>query len=353
MLDTSTPMEPANPEASPSIADSLAAALESAMAQGEPPQNDPASDFVDTGTPDTEDVGAPTDEDIGGETDLPPEGESDESGTEAGAEAPLHWPPDLREEYNSWPVDVRERYMERHRAMEGRMTQATQEAAQYRKAYEPIEEMFAPYKQRMQVNGVTVPDVVGRYIAVERWLNESPQDALQHLAQQYGVDLSAGSDGLDDFAGDNNQIAALKQTVARLESQLQQYTSSSQRNDVMQVDHQINAFKDARADDGTAKYPYFDEVRSEMAKAVGMGYAATLEEAYTLAVKNNPEISGRIQKAEALRAQRVETEAKRKKAAEARRAGMRVSGSGGSAILSQPKTIGEELRAQMKRAGAG
>ncbi len=285
MVDESTPehQEPAGN----SLRDDLAAALEAS-------EKKMASESEESALPPESEA-----EPIQGE-DQPTEENTAPPVDEDGIRAPQHWDADTRDEFERWPVEVRKTYLARHKAMEGKMTQATQEAAELRREYTPIKEIFAPFKTKLAASGKTEADIVREYVAIDQWLGQKPAEALKWLADRNGVDISqltgAGhpdEDYLDPALA--NELKGLRQTVQSLAAQQQ---TSAQRQFVAQVE----SFAAEANSDGTPKRPYFQNVYDDMTALAQLknakGESWNLESLYQDAVRLNPAISAKTQEAE-------------------------------------------------------
>lgn len=228
-------------------------------------------------------------------------------------EAPATWPAEKRELFAKLEPEMQAFVLTRESEREADYTRKTQELADQRKAAEEITSVLEPYKQSLELAGVSPGQAIQRLFAAQRLLETRPLDGLKWLAQQYQVDLS-GLSSKEDEAYVDPALKGLRDEVTQLKSQLTQRQQQEQQQNVSAVQKQITDFKDSKNEDGTPKYPHFDKIKAVMAPLVNEG--KTLAEAYEVARYTLPEEVARIRDEVAKTAQAEAL----KKAEEARKA---------------------------------
>lgn len=259
------------------------------------------------------DIDTPTEPVENAPTGAQVEAESEvETPTLAVLEPPTNWPAEQREKFAVLPRETQEWLLNRDKEMVENYTRKTTELAEQRKPVEEITKILEPYKQQMELAGVTPTQAFQRLLAAQRFLETDPSNALKWLAQQYKVDLSSFAPKEEAYV--DPDLKALQNEVNSLKSQISQREQQEQQQNSSQVQKQITDFKDARNEDGSLKYPHFDKLGPIMAPLVRDG--KTLAEAYDVAKYTLPEVRDHIA-SEAAKAAQAEA---LKKAEEQRRA---------------------------------
>ena len=88
-------------------------------------------------------------------------------------EPPANWKASDREMFRGLPEAAQKFVLARHKAMEADHTRKTQAIAELKREYEPVEEVFAPYRELMRTRGLTARDLIEGWVNVERRLAEA------------------------------------------------------------------------------------------------------------------------------------------------------------------------------------
>lgn len=212
---------------------------------------------------------------------------------------------------------------------------------------------FAPVIQARGGNPVALfREVLGLISQIHNTTPQNRAQLFRQLAAQNGADLSAlGIPPAQNVPGQQPPNVPIDQLVQRqVNEQFQalqrQQAQERERAEMETTNREIEAFRSKVDANGQPAYPYFDHVTSLMASILGGGAAATLEEAYQLAVKAHPETSTLIVKAAEAEAKAKE-EARRKAEAARRKAGSVRTGAGSppQANGAANRTIRDELKA--------
>lgn len=235
----------------------------------------------------------------------------------------------------------------------GYQTRRDQEFSGYRQKIDPVYQVLAPYEQRYAMQGMSLQQGVQQLFQSAEFLATSPDEALpwlgqtyrpqnpgetlQRLAQAWGVDVNS----IDQPYVDPTVTALLnplQQQVQQLTQQIQQQQAGQQYQQQASLVHEISAFEQAKDVNGALLHPHFDEVFDDMLKAVNMGYAKSIGEAYEMAVSMNPQARERAQAgaAEAAKRKALDEAAARTRAAEkAEGASRTVTGKGKGSRLGE------------------
>lgn len=230
--------------------------------------------------------------------------------------APASWRKEAKGEWASVPLHIRQ---EVHRR-ELEVNRALNEAAQARQQSEQFGKVVEPYMARIQSFGVTPQQAIGSLLQADYTLaTASKQQRAQFMAKlikDYDVDVTELDSAIVAGMGGQPQQSAPQQPdiQALVQQQLQQALAP-----IYQQQQEATARQQAQVDQTVEqmaldpKYPYFDEVREEMADLIEMsakrGVALSLADAYTRATAFNPQVSQMQQ------AQQQNLQAQRAKAA--------------------------------------
>lgn len=239
------------------------------------------------------------------------------------------WDEALKAQFVTWPRDVQQAFLDRHNAFEGDYTRKTQELAEQRKGVEPLVQEVGKWTNYLTQLGVRPEQAFSQMLTTEFTLRtgtpEQKASALAYLAQQYGVNLpsSPGGEGQAKPAFDPS-VTQLHQTVAGLQSQLQQYKQQREADEYQRAQAEFNAFGQTKDTAGNPRYPYFDRVKDTIIQLVANGHADSWEVAYDRAVRLDDDLHRQTIEAERARVaaeaekQRLAAVEKAKKAAPVR-----------------------------------
>ena len=252
---------------------------------------------------------------------------------------PQSWKPAIREKWASLPPDVREEVARREREMSVALSQS----AEARRKAEQFDKVIAPYRSSFTGEPVAV---VSNLLQTAHALNTgTPQSKAAMVAQivaAYKVDIQA----LDAALAGQTQPERQQQEFRdpRLDRLLEQ--AEQQRRQQQTLAQQEDARKVAEF---SAKHEFFEDLRDDMADIVEMrarnGVACPLEEAYALAVKMHPEISGVIAQREAAKAAATQNGATLR----ARNASSSVRNEAAPAVAAQPDDLRSSIIAAMAK----
>lgn len=214
-----------------------------------------------------------------------------------GDKPPQSWRPAEKAKWATVDPSIKSEIIRREREI----TTALGETAQARQIAHQFQEAVQPFMARIQAQGVTPTQAVGELLKADYILSTAPTNQrAQYMAKliaDYGVDiqaLDAALSGQPQAAGGNPQLEQLlEQRLAPVQQFIQQQTRIAQQNEEAERNKNVQAIQSMAAD--TAKYPYFDDVRSDMADLLEInskkGVYLSLEQAYNRAIAMNPEVN--------------------------------------------------------------
>ena len=221
---------------------------------------------------------------------------AEESGEEDDTlEAPQHWSQVDRETFHSLDSEGQDFLLRRHREMEADYTRKTQDISEIRKAVDE-------YKGDIDLAGLTPGQAIRNLLAVNKYLRESPQEAVQWIAQSNGVNLQnqntqdfpeMGED-YDDYSSTDPEVDTLRQEINMMKQQQLQQSTSQANQEKMRVEAVIEAFKSQKDTEGNLKHPYFQDLEKEMAVLANadrmVGKNPDIHDLYERAVWSNPDV---------------------------------------------------------------
>ena len=346
-VEATTPAaEPARPE---TVAETLAKTLQGFEGEAEaeapeaeadtlpePPEPDEADDEPDEASDDDE---------------AEDEEEPAEAAELEALPAPNHWPKDFAAKFEALDAPAQHMFIERYKDLEGDYTKKTQAISQYRKRQEAFDEIMKPFKGDFERAGMDDVGAVRQLLAAHDYLRKDPANAINWLANQYGVDIGAiGNDPAaeDEFA--DPQVKQLQQQVAQLTGFIQNQQTQQQSHEQASTQSFIDQFAAETDASGNPAHPHFETVRSVMGSLISSGNATDLKSAYDMAVYANPELrQEELKRVAASQSQaKVKTEAVQK-AKKAQRSKVRGSATPGAQALPAGASIRDAINASIRQ----
>lgn len=290
---------------------------------------DSGSDDLDTAGAEADASEAGNDPSLEAETTKVVEAEAEAEGQESGDESPdaleppERWTDEAKTHFLSLDKPSQELLLAREADVERHLTKRTQELSETQTRYERLDPVLKPYEDIARQQGLELAPLVGQAMQYFSAYMRDPASTVKQLIQQN--QWSAQDLGLadsDDEQYTDPDVKALRSELTKTQQELASLRQGSAQNEAQSIQSQIAAFRDAKNDDGSPKYPHFEAARSRMAPLIGEG--KTLEDAYAEAVWTVPEYresqsAAQIKAAE--KAAREKAEAARdKKVREARQA---------------------------------
>lgn len=209
---------------------------------------------------------------------------------------PQSWKKEAKGEWAALPLHVRQEVYRR----EQQVNQVLLENHKNREVVEQFGRATAPYMARLQGMGGAMP-AIERLLQTEYTLATGNRQQTAQLIAKFIKDYEVDIGELDNILSgqaqqqpqqpDINALVQqqLQQALAPFYQQQQQQHQRVQQEAVMSVeDMSLNP-----------EYPHFETVREDMADIIDMkakkGVVISLDDAYTMAVRLNPETAGQMQ----------------------------------------------------------
>ena len=287
VVNTPQASESAKPE---TISETIARSLQELN-----PQEEKVDTDAEIPNPDQPQAEQPeSDETAENETDQPQEQEETKDQEETELEqltAPVHWPKDMADDFNSWTPQIQNTFMTRYRAMEADHTKKTQNIAKYRKRNEEIDKIFVPRQQQLELAGIDEVGAIKQLFAAQDVLVNNPLEGIKWLAKTYGVNLSEviNDPSIDDEPADP-QVQQLQNQVSQLTAFIQNQQTQNQQSVQANTQQAIDQFAQEKDANGNIKHPHFDQVRNVMGTLIQNGNAKDMATAYEMAVYSDPSL---------------------------------------------------------------
>jgi hypothetical protein len=212
---------------------------------------------------------------------------------------PQSWKKEAKGEWNNLPLHIRQEVHKR----EAEITRVLNQTAPDRQLAEQFKQTVQPFMARIQANGVNpLQAVEGLFKADYMLATANKADRAKYMAdliKQYDVDIEALDNALVGAAQPQSQQSP--DIAALVQQQLQQALAPiMQREQAQREQAQQQVTQTVEQMVLNPDYPYFDDVREDMADIIEInakrGVAISLEEAYSRAVRMNPETAGLMER---------------------------------------------------------
>ena len=312
-----------------------------------PTVSEPVQEELDLGTP--EPVVEETQEEV---QEVKPEEPTEKviaKSTPTGEKAPQSWKPSTKAKWDKLDPEVRQEVVRR----EKQTTQVLNESAQARQISTQLQQAVQPYMARLNSLNAHPITVVGNLLKSDHVLSQGTKAAkaqlMAKLITDYDIDLVtldtvlAGKPVADPVATQVEQIVQqrLAQSLAPYQQLLVQQQQAEQAEQ-QRLASTVNSMAT------NPKYPYFEQVRGEMADIIELstkrGIPLSIEEAYNKAIQLDPVISKEV----AAKVGHGKASAANQQAQRALRASSSVSGAPSGGLLGSP--TGNDRRATIAAA---
>lgn len=238
------------------------------------------------------------------------------------------------------------------------------EIAAERSRYQGIEQVMAPRRQALAMQGYTDDvAVLKAMFAYSDFIDQKPAEFIQQLMASKGLTFDNGQQAqpngqqVEDY--DDPVIKQIITQNQRLEAELNQIKQGLQGNvqaqrqqEISEAASALTAFRDERDEKGRLKHPYMSEprIRKAMSAMLRAGLAPDHVKAYDMACRADPDVNAKIAAAAEAERERARALEARKKAEAAQRAGSSITGT--PAGPSKPELSGKGAREDMYQLAA-
>lgn len=250
-----------------------------------------------------------------------------------GLEPPARWTKEEKEEWASMLdegmdektataiVKAQRILVNRNKSVEGWFTKQMQDLNGERAQRADLDKLLEPRRAVWRAAGLQDHVALEQIMSGFDFADRDPAGFVRWFAGIKGIDLAAyggrqqqqqapqGDDDLPELHPAVKQaLAARDQELARLRQELQHVGQSHQQADqrmqswqqqqdaAIQQDaaRELQAFESATDDNGAPKYPFYQDVRTEMGRMISAGIAKDLADAYDRATFANPGVRQKV-----------------------------------------------------------
>jgi hypothetical protein len=209
--------------------------------------------------------------------------------------APQSWKGDAKKLWAELPLSARQEVVRRERET----AKVMQETAQIRQNFGQVQEALAPHMERIgREYGGNPITAINTLMSVDKTLRTgTPAEKAQLVAntiKRFGVDISALDNLLagEELPAPVQQMSQIEQLLEQRLAPVQQFLQKQQQSEQQQAYRiEQEAVQTVESMSDNPQFPYFDDVREDMADLIEMsakrGIAVSMEEAYSRAVRMN------------------------------------------------------------------
>jgi len=255
---------------------------------------------------------------------------------------PAHFTAEEKKHFEGLPIEQQKWIAGSTNRMISNTDRKLQELSNYQRRTQAFDEILAPYRQQMAMNGMEETTVLKQLFSAYDYLRRDPVNGIRWLAQSYGVDLGQAQAEQSEI---DPALGQVMQQVTQVQQGFQQLQNTIQSDKQQQMLSVVNKFADEKDAQGNLKHPHFEAVIDNMMKLIQAKIvpADDLETAYTRAVGFAPELvpAAPIPQ-KPTQAKDAVTEAA-EKAARAKKASAGIKSGAGSPKTDAPKSRRQEI----------
>lgn len=200
--------------------------------------------------------------------------------------APASWKGDAKEVWNALPEQARREVVRR----EKQVNQALQESAEARQAYGALQQISQKHGEKFQQWNANPVQVLEQFMDADRNLSSGPMETraayMARLIKEYDIDIVALDGALSGAVQGKpsalDMEARIQQLVDQRLAPIQQRIQADEQAQTQKIANTIHSMEQ------NPEYPYFDDVREEMADIIEInmsrGVVVTLDDAYNRVV---------------------------------------------------------------------
>ena len=196
---------------------------------------------------------------------------------------PSSWKEEELQEWESTPEHIRKAVERREREM----TRFMEETAPRRKLAESFEQTTSRYADILEQAGIDPLSAYDESLQLYKILRSGDvnlkRQAINHIAQTYGVNLDAKDEPSDPIT------SAIRQELQGIKSELGSWKQQQAEAQQMEAATAIERFSKGKQ--------HFEQVRFQMGQLIEAGVASDLEDAYDKALKLNGLSEKKVQQA--------------------------------------------------------
>lgn len=208
--------------------------------------------------------------------------------------APQSWKGDAKKLWETLPLQIRQEVARREKDV----MQVMHQAADHKSKIDAMVQVMTPHGERIRATYGDPVKAVASLLQTEAVLHSGSQaqkaQLLAHLVKQFGVDIYALDSALagQPMPEQVQQQSTIEQLLEQKLAPFQQFLQTQQNRELQERQQsQQQAEMTVAEMSQDDRYPYFADVRQDMADIIEMnsrrGVAISLQDAYTRAVRMN------------------------------------------------------------------
>jgi len=247
-------------------------------------------------------------DEVAEESEAPEGDETTQDSDEQAAKAPASWNAEMKEKFSKLPPDMQEYFLQRESERDAFAEQKSQESNRYKQQNDLIESSFDSVRHVMQQTGLSTAQAVQELVSLWKFGEQDPVAYANYYLKSKGIDLQQLAQGnIDPVQYQQRQLTS---KISALESQIQSLT---QKNSVEQDQILLSEIQNFASQ---PENKYFEEVRRKMQILFEARRVDSIDQAYKMACRMNPEVSELIEQEKAQeRAKNTNAKAQAAKAA--------------------------------------
>lgn len=257
---------------------------------------------------------------------------------------PDAWSADWKAKAATLPPDQQNLLVEQYKAMQGSYTQKSQELAQQRKEHEPLLTTVNKWNGYFQQVGMTPDKAIEYLLNAEYMLRtgtpEQKQAALAAIVRDYGLSQTGQQPAA--YSQRDPEVADLRQRLSALQDTIE-------NSEQQKLKSEIDAFSQAKDQNGQILHPHFDRVRETMGRLLDSSQAIDLETAYAKAVRLDDELFKQTVESERKRVADEADKARQEAVDKAKRAQPTRSSDGSPKLTAERKGLDAHLDAALEQ----
>lgn len=217
--------------------------------------------------------------------------------------------------FDSLPSATQKWLADQAKEKEADYTRKTTELADQRKGLDKLDQVLAPRRQQLAMDGMDDSTAVGQLFALSDYANQDPVGFVKYLFNQRGIPLTALTESGETTA--DPQLAAIQQRLNGFEAHLSQREQQAEEQQTAALTGVIDAFAKSNEHYGELEGSMIPIVEALRKSEPGLSHTDYLAKAYQAAMAINPDVQAKVNaKAEADRVAMAKARAaKAKKAA--------------------------------------
>ena len=225
-----------------------------------------------------------------------------------------------REAFTTLPPEQQKWISDRAKEQESAFTQKTMELADQRKGYDKLDQILAPRRQQLALDGMDDSTAVGQLFALSDYANNDPIGFVKYMMNARQIPMSALTESAGPQQPIDPQLAAMQQKMQGFENFLTQQQMQTQQQAEIAINGDVQKF----AQDNE----FYAELENEMIPVVAalrqndpnLSNHDALSKAYKMAIAANDGVSAKVEASKSTKAETDKVALAKARAAKSKKA---------------------------------